>query len=66
MYEEFTWSIKVAREPISSTVKEIDMMLIPLWVVHEDNDFFNGSEKRIFRNRNQIEKVLKDAQDDWK
>jgi hypothetical protein len=66
MYEEFTWSIKVAREPISSTVKEIDMVLIPLWVVHEGNDFFNGSEKRIFRNRNQIEKVLKDAQDDWK
>jgi hypothetical protein len=66
MYEEFTWSIKVAREPISSTVKEIDMVLIPLWGVHEGNDFFNSSEKRIFRNRNQIERVLKDAQDDWK
>ena len=66
MYEEFTWSIKVAREPISSTVKEIDMVLIPLWGVHEGNDFFNGSEKRIFRNRNQLERVLKDAQDDWK
>ena len=66
MYEEFTWSIKVAREPISSTVKEIDMVLIPLWGVHEGNDFFNGSEKRIFRNRNQIERILKDAQDDWK
>jgi hypothetical protein len=66
MYEEFTWSIKVAREPISNIVKEIDMVLIPLWGVHEGNDFFNGSEKRIFRNRNQIERVLKDAQDDWK
>ncbi len=66
MYEEFTWSIKVAREPISSIVKEIEMMLIPLCDVHEHNEFFIPSEIRPYRNSNQMKKDLNDEQDDLK
>ena len=66
MYEEFAWSIRIAPEPISSTMKKIEMMLIPLLDVHECNDFFNGSKKRIFRNRSYMEKDLNDKQDDLK
>jgi hypothetical protein len=82
IHEQFCSTVATMPKPIFSTSHGIEIVLIPLlddyddWCIsnrdeshekkHDLKNNVTHSEKRIFRNRNQIEKVLKDAQDDWK